>query len=64
MSGFNDKISSVKVEPKCILYLREHDNDSGWDWQTHNLGTTTHNQLLPGDKNDQASSYKCECYEG
>ena len=63
MDKLNDRITTVSVEPKCRLWLREHRHD-GWTWDVHNTGTTPMTATIPGDKNDQASSFTCECYEG
>lgn len=49
MDKLNDRITSVSVEPKCRLWLREHRHD-GWTWDVHNTGTTPMKATIPGDK--------------
>ena len=55
-SLWNDKVSSVKVEPGCALNVWEHENFGGRN--------KTYAGALPfvgGDFNDIITSYTCTC---
>lgn len=53
---WNDRVTSISVEPGCSITVFEHDNFGGASYtlygSTSNLGNLW---------NDQITSYKCDC---